>query len=59
LRLRAALDFVEAGKDKAAVSKLEDFVKQVETYVRTGRLPTESGDELIASANAIVTAITG
>ena len=59
LRLRSALDFVEAGKTKAAVAKLEDFVKQVETYVKTGKLSAASGDALIASANAIITGLTG
>ena len=59
LRLRSALGFVEQGKTKAAVAKLEDFVKQVQTYVKTGKLPAASGEELIASANAIITGLTG
>ena len=56
-RLDQALRFLEQGREDQAAKHLEDFVRQIETYVRTGRLTQEAGQPLIDQAEKVVEAL--
>jgi hypothetical protein len=51
------MSLIAKGNDKTATTKLQDFIKQVQTYVKTGKLPADTGQDLIDRANVIIASL--
>jgi hypothetical protein len=56
-KLDNAMALIAKNKAKAAITKLQDFIKQVQTYVKTGKLPAATGQDLIDQANMIIASL--
>ncbi|MHA2265426.1 MAG: FIMAH domain-containing protein [Candidatus Thorarchaeota archaeon] len=53
-KLESAIDLIVGDNYHAASQKLGDFINQVNALVRSGRLPVEYGEELIALAQDVI-----
>jgi hypothetical protein len=53
-KLVSAIHLMDGGNTHAASRKLGDFIDQVKALIRTGRLPMEEGEKLIALAQEII-----
>ncbi|MHA1934905.1 MAG: ABC transporter substrate-binding protein [Candidatus Thorarchaeota archaeon] len=58
-KLVSAIDLMDKGKLHAASQKLGDFIDQVNALVRSGKLPVEYGEELIAMAQDVIDLLGG
>jgi probable HAF family extracellular repeat protein len=58
VKLEAAMTHLDAGNVGLAVEKLEDFINQVEAFIRTRKLDPEAGEPLIDEARAIIDTLT-
>jgi peptide/nickel transport system substrate-binding protein len=57
-KLVSAIDLMDRGNQHAASQKLNDFIDQVNSLIRSGRLPVEEGQELIALAQEVIEGFT-
>jgi Regulator of Chromosome Condensation (RCC1) repeat protein/FIMAH domain-containing protein len=58
-KLGAALDLVTRGNTQGAISKLNDFIKQVNSFIKTGKLTSDQGQPLIDAAKALIVELGG
>jgi FIMAH domain-containing protein len=58
-KLDAALALLTNGNTQGAVSKLKDFVKQVSSFIKTGKLTSAQGQPLIDGAQALIVELGG
>jgi ELWxxDGT repeat protein len=57
-KLQKALDALQAGDVKKAITMLEAFINEVEAFIRGGVLTHEEGDPLLAKARAVLASLT-
>lgn len=53
-KLESTIDHINRDNYHAASQKLDDFIDQINALIRSGKLPVEDGDELIALAQKII-----
>jgi len=58
-KLSAAKDLLTRGNTQGAISKLGDFVKQVTSLIKTGKLTSAQGQPLIDAAQALMAELQG
>jgi hypothetical protein len=58
-KLSAANDLVARGNTQGAIGKLDDFVKQVSSLIKTGKLTSAQGQPLIDAAQAVIAQLQG
>lgn len=54
-----AIDQVSIGNKIGAATTMQNFINETETFIRSGALPREIGEQLIELANLIITDLTG
>jgi ELWxxDGT repeat protein len=57
-KLEKALEALQAGNVKKAITMLEAFINEVEAFIRGGVLTNEEGDPLLAKARAVLASLT-
>ena len=58
-KLGAASDLLTRGNTNGAISKLGDFVKQVSSLIKTGKITSAAGQPLIDAAQALIAELQG
>jgi len=53
-KLDAALHLLDQGNTQGAIGKLGDFIKQINSYIKSGKLTAAAGQPLIDAANALI-----
>jgi len=58
-KLSAATNLLAQGNTNGAIAKLNDLVKQVSTFIKTGKLTSKQGQPLIEAAQSLIVELGG